>query len=1290
MATATSYEKQGLLHDIFENQAKITPDNVAVVDEWGNQITYKGLDVKSEILGRHLVHIGVKPNDCVGLYLNLGIEYTTAYIAILKAGAAYLPLDISVPKDKLKVVLDDANPTAIITTEDYLEILEGCDNIVSLEEGWDKRFEIGEAYLPSNLTLDNLAYIVYSSGTTGKPKGILCPHRGAVFSYHWRHEAYPYIRGEKVACNIFFTWEMLRPLLKGATLYIIPNNTIYDPSLLCGYLYEHRITQILFTPSLLEAILNTPSLDLQQQLRSLRQIWLCGEVVTTALFEKCLALLPWIQFVNLYSVSECHDVACEDLSEYFKDNEGALKTRKLCPFGRILPGVNLVILGKNNKVKPVGTSGEIFVGGPTLARGYLHKPEDEACKFIPLPPGVQTSHGDRLFRTGDWGYISSDGRLEICGRHDSMIQIKGYSIEVQAVEHALMELPMVKNCAVVVKGQEGEENILVSYIVPEGQTTKKDIRALLKLRLPFYMIPSYFVFLDSIPTVEGTGKRDKKALPEFVPNKETDSESIAAPSTEMEKQMSKIWSKVLKLQDIDVQDSFFDLGGHSLQATELATNIKKTFDIDLNMKDLFSYPTITMLSQFIEAKKTNTLDTLDRLPKLPINLKTEVHRNDPQDIVNIDMQLRAFWRPANISNYRTFKEGRVLLTGATGCLGAFILKELLLQTKSLIVCLVRGLPGIAPTERILKALKQFGSLPGEDEPTEEQTLIQSIISKRVTVVVGDVALRNLGMSEDDYSLLCDSIDYIIHAAAYVNLIYPYAAFAGPNVTGTRNIIMFSGTGKIKPIHYISTDSVFPMGMKDCSENDNAENYYASLTSGYAQSKWVAEQLIAKAGQKGLPVAIYRLGNMSGDRKKAYWNPQDLTLMIMQVSAKFGLAPDVDWDMEMTPVDFAAEFIVRCTYNLEAIVGKTYHIINDAPLPSRWTFEWMNAHGFPLQIVPYKQWRTRTMKQLAKRDNEKFCASLQRMLDSYLTDASFFSNLCTYQTENLKQALDWFYMSYPYTDSYMLDVYFTALSERNIVAPCRRSSSYSENRKLEGQVAIVTGASSAIGRAISIALSLAGARVALAARRTERLEKLNQEITEQGGICIIHQTDVTNREEVKELVTHTEEVLGTVDILVNNAGVMYYDNMKELNGDEWDRQIDINCKGVANCIGAVLDGMLDRGTGHIVNMSSDAGRKGFPGLAVYSGTKFFVEGLSQALRKEVCGSGIRVTCIQPGDVQIKLQEHAHDNEAQKKYAGSLTSKILDPADIAHAVFFAVTQPDHVSVNEILVEPSEAPV
>jgi NADP-dependent 3-hydroxy acid dehydrogenase YdfG len=246
--------------------------------------------------------------------------------------------------------------------------------------------------------------------------------------------------------------------------------------------------------------------------------------------------------------------------------------------------------------------------------------------------------------------------------------------------------------------------------------------------------------------------------------------------------------------------------------------------------------------------------------------------------------------------------------------------------------------------------------------------------------------------------------------------------------------------------------------------------------------------------------------------------------------------------------------------------------------------------------------------------------------------------------------------------------------------------------LHGRVAVVTGASSGVGAAVARALAPEGAHVALAARRQDALLDVQAGLDGWGGKVksLVAATDVTDRKQVKSLVARTEEELGPVDILVNCAGVMYYSLMKNLHEDDWERTVNVLCMGMLNCVGAVLGGMLDRGRGHIVTISSDAGRKVFPGLAVYSGGKFFVEAVSQGLRLEAAGTGLKVTTIQPGNVATDLLALSHDTEAVERYGQPSGARILDPEDVAATVVHTLKQPEHVAINEILVEPRDEPV
>jgi NADP-dependent 3-hydroxy acid dehydrogenase YdfG len=246
--------------------------------------------------------------------------------------------------------------------------------------------------------------------------------------------------------------------------------------------------------------------------------------------------------------------------------------------------------------------------------------------------------------------------------------------------------------------------------------------------------------------------------------------------------------------------------------------------------------------------------------------------------------------------------------------------------------------------------------------------------------------------------------------------------------------------------------------------------------------------------------------------------------------------------------------------------------------------------------------------------------------------------------------------------------------------------------LRDKVAVVTGASSGIGAAVARALAHEGAHLALAARRRDALLEVQTGLDRQRGKVrsLVVPTDITDRRQVKSLIARTEQELGPVDILVNCAGVMFYTLMSNLHEDDWEQTVDVLCKGMLNCVGAVLGGMLDRRRGHIVTISSDAGRKVFPGLAVYSGGKFFVEGLSQGLRLETAGMGLKVTTVQPGNVATDLLALSRDKEALERYGQPSGVRVLDPEDVAASVVHALRQPEHVAVNEILVEPREEPV
>lgn len=406
-----------------------TPGKPAVSDGV-NTITYRELDELSDRMAFWLQEQGCAPDEVGVIYMAKTIEYVIAYTAILKSQAAYLPMDVAYPPDLIDMVLQDAMPKAIITTPEYYE-KSGSKfrNIPFFVCGPDWKEKLTRQKVspvrPPGMTWENLAYAVYSSGTTGKPKGILCPHRGAVLSYNYRHVQYPYLEDEREAGNVFLVWELFRPLMKGAHLFVVPDTAIYDVDELPRFLEKHKIDRMMFTPSLLDAVLSNPEVK-PERLQCLKLIVYCGEVVTVALRNKCRQLLPNCRLHNLYSISECHDCTGSDLTS---DSSLDLK-RTFCPVGKLLPQAGVLVLDDNMEDVPPGVQGEIFITGPYLARGYLKRPELTAQRF-------PFRNGERMYRTGDFGYMIRDGELEICGRCDSMVKVRGYSIELLGVQKAI-------------------------------------------------------------------------------------------------------------------------------------------------------------------------------------------------------------------------------------------------------------------------------------------------------------------------------------------------------------------------------------------------------------------------------------------------------------------------------------------------------------------------------------------------------------------------------------------------------------------------------------------------------------------------------------------------------------------------------------------------------------------------------------------------------------------------------------------------------------------------------------
>ena len=747
------------LSALFAKQVKATPDATALDD---GQATYSYADLNERVdeLADRLRRYGVERDTLVGVLLPRGADYVISCLAALRAGGAFLVLELAYPADLLADVIDDAHPAVVVTYEAEVgKIKEGIPLIALDEPVKDLNGSAKEpSSSPDNYDLERLAFVAYSSGTTGRPKGIANPHRAAVLSYDLRFRLSDNKTGDRVACNVFFVWEILRPLLRGATVVTVPDETSYDSIALVDLLASQKITETLMTPTLLAAVLSRHP-HIRSRFPELRTLWLNGEVVTTDLARRAMEAFPNVRLLNVYSACETHEIACGDIADMM-DPEATY-----CPVGPPLDPKHVYVLNDSGQKADYGVSGELFVGGSMLARGYINRPETTAKAFIPNT--FDSTPGAIMYRSGDLARMLSSGLLEISGRVGSMIKLRGYSVVPGKVENAIVTNLAVQHCAVVAHG-EGLDRQLVAYIVPDSDTSEgrpavmadeagysPGARRALSDSLAQYMVPALWVVLDPLPTHEVSGKVDIDRLPPPPTTRPGTPNGAKAEKDPIDiEAVAEIWASTLRVPRniLTPEHSFFDLGGHSLSLAELAARLSRSFGFRIPVARLADPTTLNGHLKTVRSVRDGEIAAVQA--DLLANLRSDSL---------LDHEIMPYGAKTNsLKSAET-----VLLTGATGFLGAFLLNDLLEHTSAHIICLVRSVDaseddvpgGVA---RLRKTLIDAG-------------LWRDSIMERVTILPGNMARKRLGLSPDAFADLAARVQVIVHAAANVNLVYPYAA-----------------------------------------------------------------------------------------------------------------------------------------------------------------------------------------------------------------------------------------------------------------------------------------------------------------------------------------------------------------------------------------------------------------------------------------------------------------------------------------------------------------------------------
>ncbi|MCS6902402.1 MAG: thioester reductase domain-containing protein, partial [Myxococcales bacterium] len=760
--------------------------------------------------------------------------------------------------------------------------------------------------------------------------------RGICNRIWWMQETYRLSSEDAILQKTPFSfdvsvWEFFWPTMAGARLVVCKPGGHRDPDYLTWMIQHHRITTLHFVPSMLQLWLEAKG---ARDCKSLRRVICSGEALGMELQRKFFDTLD-AELHNLYGPTE----AAIDVTAWPCQRGDKGRT---VPLGRPISNIQIYILDEQRNPVPVGFQGELYIGGVGVARGYINRPELTAERFLPDP----FRPGGTLYRTGDICCWRDDGVIEYLGRADFQVKIRGFRIELGEIEQTILQIPSVRQ-AVVVSKTIGSSKQLVAYLVPaQGQKIHRaEVWEHLRKKLPDYMVPAVIVTLPSLP-LSPNGKLDRKALPDPEMSPEPQHHE-SSPRNEVEQKLSEIWKNLLGISSIGIHDNFFELGGHSLLVMQMLFQIRTVFGEQLTIHSVFNAPTISQLGRLVSRKSADTLPPSIRIP--------------PTDLVS-DAVLSPTISAVHLPQLTGYQPAHILLTGASGFLGAFLAHELLQQNRTRIYCLVRAPCPPEALERVLQNLKK-------------RRLWWNGMEKRIEAIPADLSQPRLGLDEATYQRLSREIDTILHNGALVDFVRPYTLLRPTNVNGTIEILRLASLERKKPVHFVSTLSVFPPlrnGESRVEQEDSDLDFPPDrLHGGYAQSKWVAERLCLQARERGLPVNIYRPGIILGPSGTG--NAVDFFHMLVKGCIQLGLAPQLDTNFNLTPADYVAPAISSILLS-QTPTSKTYHLVNPVRLHWRNLLSWLSDRGYKLASCSYPEWVS-VLRQTVEQGQENVLAPL---------------------------------------------------------------------------------------------------------------------------------------------------------------------------------------------------------------------------------------------------------------------------------------------------------------------------
>lgn len=922
-STVREYPRERLVHQLFEEVVERSPHIVAVT-HGGHQLTYRELNERANRLARWLEGQGVKPGTRVAICVERSLAMVVGVLGIVKAGAAYVPLDPNYPPERLQAMLEDAQPSIVLTQRSLRSILPDADTSVSLDEVEQNLtgYDAGNVP-PARIGLEpaHAIYVIFTSGSTGRPKGTVMGHRAMVNLLEWhRHE--PRLNEPRrtlqfaaLSFDVAFQ-ELFSTLCTGGTLVLLDEQIRRDARALLELLVHEAVERLFIPPLMLQSLaecFGTTRVDADAL--QLRDIITAGEqlIVSDPIVSLCQQL-PSCQLHNHYGPTETHVVTALTLAGE-PAHWPALPT-----IGRPIANTQIYILDAQRRPTPFGVAGEIFIAGANVAMGYLHRPELTAERFLCDP--FSTDPHARMYKTGDLGRWRADGSIEYIGRNDDQVKIRGYRVELGEIEAELKRHPDIRDAAVVAREDGSTGKRLVAYMTTgnSGEPSPDALRMYLKETLPEHMVPSAFVVLESLP-VTSSGKLNRRALPAPEVTAYGCNE-YEAPEGEVEQGLAAIWRAVLGVERIGRQDNFFELGGHSLLALKLLLRINQQFGCTLRVTDVYKSAVLKEL-----AARIGGVAAEDALVDLAREARLDASIVALPGVVQ--MPPRA-----------------ILLTGAAGFVGRFLLAQLLKDTDATIYCLLRAESRAHAQDRLTATLAYWDLWRPEFEA-------------RLVALPGDLKLPRLGLEEPTFRMLAGALDSIYHCATSMNHLETFAMAKAANVDSVNELLRLATEGRPKSINYISTLGVFGATAEEpphqVDEQTLLDHEKYRYSQGYLASKWVSEKMFLMAGERGVPCNVFRLGLVWADAERGRFDELQNVYRVLKSSllSGYGIA-GYRYPMPPTPVDYVARAIVFLGNGHPQGQG-IFHIgATDQHVDG--VFERCNdIAGTALELLPYYQW-----------------------------------------------------------------------------------------------------------------------------------------------------------------------------------------------------------------------------------------------------------------------------------------------------------------------------------------------